>query len=76
MCRAFLAGDQGKARKLHLKMFPLIKALFVETNPIPVKAALEMMGLCRGEPRLPLTPLEPKNRALLRSELKKFGLIR
>lgn len=75
LCGAFLAGDVKKARKIHLKMFPLIKALFIETNPIPVKAALEMMGLCRAEPRLPLTVMEAKNRALLRAELKKFGLI-
>jgi 4-hydroxy-tetrahydrodipicolinate synthase len=60
---------------LHLKMFPLIKALFSETNPIPVKAALEMMGVCGGAPRLPLTPLTAPNKALLRRELKAFGLL-
>jgi len=75
MCAAALAGDFGKARALHRKLFPLIKALFVETNPIPVKAALELMGLARGRPRLPLTPLQPVHRALLRRELKACGLL-
>jgi len=75
MCAAMREGDLGRARRLHLKLFGLIKALFVETNPIPVKAALEMMGLCNGAPRLPLTPLEPHNRPLLRRELKARGLI-
>lgn len=60
---------------LHLKAFPLIKALFAETNPIPVKAALELMGLCRGEPRLPLTPITAGARAVLKRELKAFGLL-
>jgi 4-hydroxy-tetrahydrodipicolinate synthase len=75
LCRLALDGDFAKARKTHLKLFPLIKALFIETNPIPVKAALEMMGLPAGEPRLPLTPLSAEHRALLRGELKKLGLL-
>jgi 4-hydroxy-tetrahydrodipicolinate synthase len=73
---AFLKGDVKKAAALHLKMFPLIKALFVETNPIPVKAAMGMMGLCRPEPRLPLTPLSSDARPALRKALKDFGLLR
>ena len=75
MCSAALSGGLAKARSLHLRLFPLVKALFVETNPIPVKAALEMMGLCGGLPRLPLTPLEAKNRPALRREMKAFGLL-
>jgi len=75
LCRHFIKGDTAKAQKLHLKMFPLIKALFAETNPIPVKAAAALMGLCRPEPRLPLTPLDPKNLPLLRAELKACGLL-
>ncbi|MDD5627530.1 MAG: 4-hydroxy-tetrahydrodipicolinate synthase [Elusimicrobia bacterium] len=75
MCAAALAGDFKKARALHLKLFPLIKALFLETNPIPVKAALEMLGLCRGEPRLPLTPMTAPNRKLLRRQLAACGLL-
>ena len=71
----YLKGDHKKAAALHLKMFPLVKALFVETNPIPVKAALGMMGLCRPEPRLPLTPLSDAARPALKKALKDFGLV-
>lgn len=75
LVKSWLSGNFKKAQKLHLKMLPLIKALFIETNPIPVKAALELLGVCRGEPRLPLTPIEPKNRALVKAEMKRFGLL-
>jgi len=75
LCAAALAGDFVKARRLHLRLFPLVKALFLETNPIPVKAALELMGLCRAEPRLPLTALTAANRALLRRALAARGLL-
>lgn len=75
LCAAALKGDFKKAAALHLKMFPLIKALFVETNPIPVKAAQELLGLCRAEPRLPLTPLSAAARPALKKALKDFGLL-
>jgi 4-hydroxy-tetrahydrodipicolinate synthase len=75
LCSAFLKGDAAKAKELHLKALPLIKALFVETNPIPVKAALEFMGLCSAAPRLPLTPITPPARAALKKQLQAFGLI-
>jgi len=75
LCAAALAGDYNKAARMHRKLFPLIKSLFVETNPIPVKAALSMMGACRPEPRLPLTPLSPENRPALKKALKEFNLI-
>lgn len=75
LCAAALKGDYKKAAALHLKLFPLIKSLFVETNPIPVKAALAMMGACRPEPRLPLTVLTAENRPALKKALKEFGLI-
>jgi len=52
-----------------------VKALFVETNPIPVKAALAMLGLCRPEPRLPLTPLSKEARPALKKALKDFGVL-
>jgi 4-hydroxy-tetrahydrodipicolinate synthase len=68
-----LQGKYKEAAALHLKLFPLIKALFVETNPIPVKAAMAMLGLCRPEPRLPLTDLSKENRAALKAALKTFG---
>ncbi len=75
LCAAFLQGDLKKAKALHLKLFPLIKALFLETNPIPVKAALGMMDLCLPEPRLPLTPLSASARPKLKKALKDFGLV-
>ncbi len=75
LCEAALKGDYKKAAALHLKMLPLVKAMFVETNPIPVKAALALMGHCRPEPRLPLTPLTADNRPALKKALKEFGLI-
>ncbi|MGQ9589637.1 MAG: 4-hydroxy-tetrahydrodipicolinate synthase [Planctomycetota bacterium] len=61
-----LAGDFASARKLHLRLYPLFKALFVETNPIPVKAAMAMQGRIAPELRLPLTPLSEKNAQDLR----------
>ena len=64
-----------RSAALHLKLFPLIKALFVETNPIPVKAALALMGLCRPEPRLPLTPLSPEHRPALKKALRDAGAL-
>jgi len=75
LCEAALKGDRKRAAALHLKLFPLIKSLFVETNPIPVKTALAMMGACRPEPRLPLTVLTAENRPALKKALKEFGLI-
>ncbi|MFH2202552.1 MAG: 4-hydroxy-tetrahydrodipicolinate synthase [Elusimicrobiota bacterium] len=70
MCAAALKGDFKTARRLHHQLFPIIKGLFIETNPIPVKAAAEMAGLCAGEPRAPLTPITKENRRRLRALLK------
>jgi len=72
---AFLAGDLEKARALHFRMSPLIDALFIETNPIPVKAALAMMGKIDGELRLPLCPMTEKNEAVLKKVMQEYGLI-
>jgi 4-hydroxy-tetrahydrodipicolinate synthase len=71
---AHLKGDTKKAAALHLKLYPLVKAMFIETNPIPVKAAMGLLGLCRPSPRLPLTPLSDEARPALKKALKKFGL--
>jgi 4-hydroxy-tetrahydrodipicolinate synthase len=71
----FLKGETKKAAALHARLLPMMKALFVETNPIPVKAALAMMGLCRPEPRLPLTTLSPAARPAVRKALKDLRLI-
>ncbi len=71
----FLAGDTRRAEEIHKRIFPLVKTLFVETNPIPVKAALEMMGKIGGEIRMPLTPLSDRGASLLRAEMESLGLI-
>jgi len=74
LCRAYLDGCLQEAQKLHGKLYPVIKALFIETNPIPVKAAMEFLGLCRSEIRLPLTPLSPESQKKLVPVLEDYGL--
>jgi 4-hydroxy-tetrahydrodipicolinate synthase len=75
MVRAFAAGKASAAQRLHEKYYPLFKDLFIESNPVPVKAALAMMGLIAEEYRLPLVPLRIKNRATLRSTLRHCGVV-
>jgi 4-hydroxy-tetrahydrodipicolinate synthase len=75
MVDAFAAGKLAEARKLHYKMSPLFAALFYETNPIPVKEALGMMGKCSAELRLPLCPMAADTREKLARALKDYGLI-
>ncbi len=74
-CNAFKAGDIELARKLHYKTMQLAVDLFIETNPIPAKAALMLMGKLNGRLRLPLAPLTPANQETLRQTLKGVGLI-
>lgn len=71
----FLAGDIETSRKIQLKLLNLIKALFVEVSPIPVKAAMNLMGMNVGECRLPLTDMSEKNLNYLKDTLKQYGLI-
>jgi len=75
MVRAAAAGDFATARKLHDQYHSLFRDLFIETNPIPVKAALAMMGQMEEEYRLPLVPLSPKNRETLKATLARYGLL-
>jgi 4-hydroxy-tetrahydrodipicolinate synthase len=75
MCTAFFNGDLAAARKLHYKMWPLMEAMFIETNPTPAKTALKMMGKITGEVRQPLWPLAPQNEEKLRQVMQKYGLI-
>lgn len=75
MVDAFTAGDLAKARALHYRMSPLIDALFIETNPIPVKTALGMMGKIDPELRLPLCRMAEKNEAQLKNAMQQYGLI-
>ena len=74
-CNAFKAGNIELARKLHYKTMPLAVDLFIETNPIPAKTALMLMGKLNGKLRLPLAPLTPANQETLRQTLKDAGLI-
>jgi 4-hydroxy-tetrahydrodipicolinate synthase len=76
MCTAFFKGDLAEARRLHYKMWPLIEAMFIETNPVPVKTAVKMMGKITGEVRQPLCPLAPQNEEKLRQVMQRYGLIK
>ena len=76
MVNAFASGRISEAQKLHAKFYPLFKDLFIETNPVPVKAALALMGLMNEEYRLPLVPMSAKNKDVLRDTLKSVGVIK
>jgi 4-hydroxy-tetrahydrodipicolinate synthase len=75
MCRLWDTGDYEGARKLHFRLEPVNSAMFIETNPIPAKTALALMGKIREEFRLPLCEMSEANREKLRKTLKDFGLI-
>jgi len=75
MVRACLANNWEKARTLHEKLLPLMNGNFIESNPIPVKAALAMMGKIEEVYRLPLVHIAEKNREKLKSILKELDLI-
>lgn len=75
MVRAWENGDVQKARKLFYKLLPLCQAMFYETNPIPVKTSLALMGRVNEEFRLPMCPLAPANREKLEKALKDYGLM-
>jgi len=76
MVRAFAAGDLAAALKVHQKFYPIFKDLFIETNPVPVKAALAMLGVIEEEYRLPLAAMAPKNRETLRATLEACGILK
>lgn len=75
MARLYLDGDFEASRQLQLKTLNLIKALFIDVNPIPIKAALNMMGFNIGKCRMPLVDMSEKNLDILKIELVKYGLI-
>ena len=72
---AFFAGDLEKARQLHLYTLKIGNAMFIESNPVPVKTALGLMGKCSDEVRLPLAPLSETNKSKLTAIMKEYGLI-
>ncbi len=76
MVGAFTRGDARKAAQMHAKFYPVFKDLFLETNPVPVKAALAMMGLIAEEYRLPLVRMSDANRAKLKATLKSVGILK
>lgn len=73
LCRAYRAGDTAQARRLQADLLPLCEALFADVNPIPVKAALAGLGLCRDVLRLPLTPAGEDVRRRVRDATQKAG---
>ncbi len=75
MCRMYFEGDTAGAAALQLRYLPLIRALFCEVNPIPVKAAMAALGHCKNYLRMPLTPIEDAHRELLFAAMRKEGLL-
>jgi len=75
MYSAFRRGDIEKARQLHYRLMPLFSAMFIDTNPIPVKKALELMGLAAGKPKLPLVELDESKTEKLKEVLNSLSLI-
>jgi len=76
LASACLAGDFGKARQIHFELLPLIKAIFIETNPVPVKQAAAWLGLPSGPTRLPLGKLSQASEAVLRKTMVDLGLLK
>ena len=76
LTHAALDGDWKRAREVHWKLFPICRAMFIETNPIPVKEAMAMRGMIRAEWRLPLCPMSDANRERLRKVLVQAGVLK
>lgn len=75
ICQSFLDGDTKESCRLQLEAMELCKALFCEVNPIPVKKALNLMGMEAGIPRMPLTEMEPANALRLEKAMKNYGIL-
>ncbi len=75
MIKAFDRGEVENARQIHFRLFPIVKALFAETNPMPVKRAMELMGMASGEPRLPLVRLSERAEVEVRRVLKERKIL-
>ena len=71
---AFFAGDIAKAAKMQCDFMPMVRSLFCESNPIPVKAAMAALGFCENYLRLPLVPMEDAHEAMLRQKMRDLGL--
>ena len=75
MVKAYERGDVRKALQMHVRLFPLFKVLFITTNPVPVKAALNLSGFRVGGPRLPLVEATPKEKEQIQAVLKELALV-
>jgi len=73
---AFQKGNVEQAREIHYRLAPLVKAMFIETNPIPVKTAMGLMKLCEKTLRLPMSEMLPENEKKLKEALKSYGLLK
>ncbi|MDD5653833.1 MAG: 4-hydroxy-tetrahydrodipicolinate synthase [Candidatus Omnitrophica bacterium] len=69
-------GNVEKAREIHFKLLPLIKAMFIETNPIPIKTAMGLLGMCEPDLRLPMCAMSSENLERLKKALKDYGLLK
>jgi 4-hydroxy-tetrahydrodipicolinate synthase len=74
MVKYYDEGNHNKAIDMYYKIAPIMKAMFIETNPIPVKAAANMMGVAAGALRLPLTEMAPENQKKLKSLMDAYGV--
>ncbi len=76
LVNSFMEGDIKEAQRIHYKLLPLIKALFIETNPIPVKTAMGLLGMCAPDLRLPMSSMSPENLEKLKKALVDYGLLK
>jgi 4-hydroxy-tetrahydrodipicolinate synthase len=76
LCAAGMKGDFATARKIHFELLPIFKAAFIETNPIPIKAAMDMAGMPAGPVRMPLCEMQPANFDKLKAVLVKMGVVK
>jgi len=76
LVNSYLSGNKKRAKSLFAKLLPLTKAMFIETNPIPVKTAMGMMGMCSPDLRLPLCSMDEANKRKLEKALRDYGLLK
>ena len=74
MVAEFHKGNLRRAQEIHYRLLPLTKAIFIETNPIPVKTAMGILGMCEPDLRLPLSTMLPENVEKLKNTLQEYGL--
>jgi len=75
LAMSYLEGDTEKSRQIQMKYLDFINSLFIETNPIPIKEAMNMVGIDVGGYRMPLCPMADDTKAVLRGEMQSLGLI-